>query len=507
MGAQAFTVYDTLARGAALHRDAPALIQGPRQWSFRQLLERADSLAAGLAGLGLAKGDRVCILAQNDVAYVDLYGACARQGIIAYPVNWRLTGPEVERVLERAAPAMMVADASTLPVVGEWPRTQRALAHWYQFGDAPAPGFKALSSLYTEGPPPPAADVSADDPFAVISTAAVDVIPRGAVLTHANVLTASLVVIAALGFTAADRYLLALPLFHITALGNFVTHLHAGGASVLVARYEAEEAVRLVDAHRVSHVSDFPPVLASLLDAAQKLGSKLPSLTHVSGLDAPPTIQRLHDETQAQFWTGFGQSETSGFVSIQRVRDKPGAAGRPISVCRVRLVDDYDREVPVGAPGEIVVRGPVVFQGYFGQPDVTAYTLRNGWHHTGDVGRFDDDGWLYYVRRKPEKELIKPGGENVYPAEVESVIVQMDGVSAACVFGVPDVKWGEAIKAVVEVQPADRYTAQQIGDFVVSKIARFKRPSRVVFADALPRTADGAVDREAVKARWGADPA
>jgi len=503
MGAQTFTVYDLLTRGASLHRDAPALIQGPRQWSFRQLLERADRLAAGLAALGLSKGDRVCILAQNDVGYVDLYGACARQGIIAYPINWRLTAPEVERVLERASPAMMVADASTLPVVGEWPRTKRGIAHWYQVGEAPpAPGFTALSALYRDGDAP-AADVAGDDPFAVISTAAVDVIPRGAVLTHANVVTASLVVIEALGFTPADRYLLALPLFHVTALGNLIAHLHAGGACVLVARYDAEEAVRLIDGHRITHLSDFPPVLVNLLDAAQKLGSKLPSLKHVSGLDAPPTIQRLHDETQAQFWTGFGQSETSGFVSIQRVRDKPGAAGRPIPVCRLRLVDDYDREVPVGTPGEIVVRGPVVFQGYYGQADVTAYTLRNGWHHTGDVGRFDEDGWLYYVRRKPEKELIKPGGENVYPAEVESVIVQMDGVAGVCVYGIPDVKWGEAIKAVVEVRPADRYTGQHVIDYVGSKIARFKRPHAVVFTDALPRTADGAVDREAVKARWG----
>src|SRR2546428_4512691 len=375
MGAQAFTVHDMLARGAALHRDAPALIQGPRQWSFRQLLERADSLAAGLAGLGLSKGDRVCILAQNDVAYVDLYGACARQGVIAYPINWRLTAPEVERVLERAAPKMMVADASTLPVVGEWPRTQRTVAHWYQFGDAPAPGFKALSGLYKEGAPPPAADVSADDPFAVISTPAVDGIPRGAVLTHANVLTASLVVIATLGFTAADRYLLALPLFHITALGNLVAHMHAGGASVVVARFDADEAVRLIDAHGVPDVPDFPPVLSNLLDAAQKLGSKLPSLKHVSGLDAPPTIQRLHAETQAQFWTGFGQSETSGFVSIQRVRDRPGAAGKPIPLCRVRPGHGDYRHWPPCPPREGLGRWPGAFRGHLRPPGATGRTL------------------------------------------------------------------------------------------------------------------------------------
>src|SRR5207302_1353096 len=266
--------------------------------------------------------------------------------------------------------------------------------------------------------------------------------------------------------------------------------------------FDAEEAVRLIDRHRVTHVSDFPPVLSSLLDAAEKLGSGLPSLRHVSGLDAPPTIQRLHERTQARFWTGFGQSETSGFVTLQRVVDKPGAAGRPVPVCDVKLVDDYDREVPVGTPGEIVVRGPLVFQGYFGQPDVTAYTLRNGWHHTGDVGRFDEQGFLYYVKRKPEKELIKPGGENVYPAEVESVILQMEGVSGACVYGIPDARWGEAIKAVVEVKRANAYTAQQVIDFVGSKIARFKRPSVVVFTDALPRTGDNAVDRDAVKTKW-----
>ena len=506
MGVHGFTVYDMIARGAAVHGEAPAIIQGERQISFRELLRRVDALAGGLAGLGIGKGERICILAQNDAAYLDLYGACARQGIIAYPINWRLTGEEVERVLERAAPAMMAIDASALGVAGEWPSSKRSVAHWYQLGDTAAPGFTPLAALYGEATAAPAADVAPDDVFAVISTAAVDVIPRGAALTHGNIIAADLTIMSAFGLSAADRYLLALPLFHITALGNALAHMHAGGASVLVPRFDADEAVRLIDRHRITHVSDFPPVLTTLLDAADKAGSRLPSLRHVSGLDAPQTIERLHQRTEAKFWTGFGQSETSGFVSIQRVIDKPGAAGKPVPVCRIRLVDDYDREVPVGTPGEILVRGPLVFQGYFAQPDVTAYTLRNGWHHTGDVGRFDADGYLYYVKRKPEKELIKPGGENVYPAEVETVVMQMAGVSGVCVYGIPDVKWGEAIKAVVEVKPAGRYTAEDVSHFVGTRIARFKRPHAVAFTDALPRTADGAVDREAVKGHWGDTP-
>jgi len=503
MSVHAFTVYDMIVRGASLYGDAPAVIQDDRPLSFTEFKGRVDGLAAGLLALGIAKGERICVLAQNDAAYLELYGACARQGIIAYPINWRLTGEEVERVMERAAPRMMVADASTLSVVAEWPQRFKTVPHWYQFGGSSGPGFRPFDSLYGVAGAPAAAEVSPADPFAVISTAAVDVIPRGAVLTHANVVAANLTAMACIGLAAADRYLLALPLFHITALGTAMAHMHAGSASVLVPRFDAEEAVRLIDRHRITHVSDFPPVLQGLLDAAGKLGSRLASLKHVSGLDSPQTIQRLHEGTGAQFWTGFGQAETTGFVSFQRVSERPGAAGRPAPLCQVKLVDDYDREVPVGTPGEITVRGPLVFQGYFAQPDVTAYTFRNGWHHTGDVGRFDADGYLHYVRRKPEKELIKPGGENVYPAEVETVIMQMDGVSGVCVYGIPDARWGEAIKAVVEVKDAGRYTAQQVSDFVASKIARFKRPHVVVFADALTRSAEGGVDREAVKAKWG----
>ncbi|MBI1727905.1 MAG: AMP-binding protein [Candidatus Rokubacteria bacterium] len=506
MSVHAFTVYDMIARGASVYGDAPAVIQGDRPLSFREFKGRVDSLAAGLLALGIGKGERICVLAQNDAAYLELYGACARQGIIAYPINWRLTGQEVERVMERAGPRMMVADASTLSVVAEWPSRWKAVPHWYQFGESAGPGFKPFDSLYGTAGGAAAADVSPADPFAVISTAAVDVIPRGAVLTHANVVAANLTAVTCIGLTAADRYLLALPVFHITALGMAMAHMHAGSASVLVPRFDAEEAVRLIDRHHITHVSDFPPVLQSLLDAAEKLGSGLASLKHVSGLDSPQTIQRLDASTGARFWTGFGQAETSGFVSLQRASERPGAAGKPAPLCHIQLVDDYDREVPVGTAGEITVRGPLVFQGYFAQPDVTAHTFRNGWHHTGDVGRFDADGYLYYVRRKPEKELIKPGGENVYPAEVETVIMQMDGVSGVCVYGIPDARWGEAIKAVVEVKTAGRYTAQQVGDFVASKIARFKRPHVVAFADDLPRAAEGGVDREAVKAKWGSAP-
>ena len=162
MAAQDFTVYDILARGAAVHGAAPAVFQGETEVSFGELRRRVDALAGGLAAQGLGKGDRICVLAQNDLAYLDLYGACARQGIIAYPINWRLTGEEVERVLERAAPKMMVVDAATLGVVGAWPGAKPAIPHWYQLGQTPAAGFKAFAALYREGPAPEPAVVGDD---------------------------------------------------------------------------------------------------------------------------------------------------------------------------------------------------------------------------------------------------------------------------------------------------------------------------------------------------------
>ena len=503
MNLQDFTLYDMFLRNAECFANRPAIIHDQGQMTFREFLERVDALATGIAGLGIAKGDRICILAQNHISYFDLYGACAKLGLLGYPINWRLTAEEVQRVVERAEPAMLVIDDTTAELVGGLPTGGAAIPHRYRFGPDAAEGFAAFDTLYdpTSSTVPLAAE--SQDAFAVVSTAAVDTIPRGAVLTQNNFIAANLQSAAVMGLNETDCNLLSLPLFHVAALASGLATMHAGGSNVLTARFDAEASARLIEAHKITYLTSFPPVLNNVMDAAASLGTSLDSLRHVSGLEMPDTIERLHTETSAQFWSGFGQTETSGFVTVQRFSDHPGSAGRPGPLCRVKLVDDYDREVPVGEPGEILVRGPLVFQGYFRQPDITAYTFRNGWHHTGDVGRFDEDGYMYYVKRKAEKELIKPGGENVYPAEVESVIMELDGVTGVCVFGVVDAQWGEAIKAVVETASGTSLSAEQVIDHVGSRIARFKRPRVVEFAEALPKTDEGEVDREAVKTNWG----
>lgn len=502
MSVHGFTMYDMLARNAANLSGLRAVVHDGGTLTFAEMLRRVDALAAGLAARGIQKGERICILAQNYLEYFELYFACARQGIIAYPINWRLTSEEVGHVLERAKPRMFVTDSASLNLVADWPTTHKEIPYWYQFGDTPGEGYTAFGGLYIDSGDEERPDVSGDDIFVVISTAAVDVIPRGAALTHNNVSASNVQTAAIMGLNNTDCYLMSLPLFHVTALGYGLTIMHAGGCNVLTARFDAAASVKLIDEHKITLVASFPPVLTTILDEAEKAGSKLASLRHATGLEFPETIDRVHSMTPATFWSGFGQSETSGFVTIQKYTDHPGAAGKPAPFCAVKLVDDDGNDVPTGTPGEILVRGPVVMKEYYGQPDVTEHTFRGGWHHTGDVGRYDDEGYLFYVKRKPEKELIKPGGENVYPAEVESVIMEMDGVSAVCVFGIPDKQWGEAIKAVVESTQSS-LEAQQVIDFVGGRIARFKRPKFVEFTDKIPRDDAGEVDRDAVKDAWG----
>jgi long-chain acyl-CoA synthetase len=220
-------------------------------------------------------------------------------------------------------------------------------------------------------------------------------------------------------------------------------------------------------------------------------------------MDSPDNILAFSKVApDAMIGTAFAQTEAMG-VTGGLAQERPGSAGRPTIISKVRLFDDYDREVPVGTPGEICVRSPSVFLGYWGLDDDNAYTFRNGWHHTGDVGRFDEDGFLWYVKRKAEKELIKPGGENVYPAEVEKVILEHEKVTEVSVIGVKDEKWGEAIKAVCVLKPGESLDPKELSEFVGSKIARYKKPQYVDFVDSLPKAEDGEIDRDQVKKDHG----
>ncbi|NKC10824.1 MAG: AMP-binding protein [Gammaproteobacteria bacterium] len=499
MIAHGYTIYDMLERASVMFGGRRAVVFEGTTLSYKELLARADALAAGLQDLGIAPGERLCVLSQNNLEYFELYLASAKLGAIMYPVNWRLTAQEVGHVVTRAGPVAFVYDESCAEVAKACRAVERpGLKHWLAIGgDDDA---LDVATLYEHDGASTRHGAAQDDISLVISTAAVDVIPRGAALTHGNIAASGMQTMGLLGLNETDAALLPLPLFHITAVGHAFAMIQCGGCILLFRRFDAVAVVSAADELGGTLLGTFPPMLGSVLDAAKESGSQLPHLRHVMGLEGPDMIARLHEDTNAQFWTGFGQSETSGFVTLQRAGERAGTSGRIGPMASVKLFDDDDNEVAVGEVGEIVVRGPLVMGEYFGQEDVTAHTFRSGWHHTGDRGKFDADGYLTYAGRKPEKELIKPGGENVYPAEVEKIIDEMEAVRGCCVFGVPDEKWGEAVKAVVETDEGT-LSADDVIEYVGSRIGRFKRPRIVAFSTALPRGGDGKVDREKVKAQ------
>jgi len=500
MGLRSFSIYDYIQYNASNAGSSPAIISASKTLTHGQYLEQVDRLASGLREKGINKGDRICILAQNSTEYLVLYGACAKIGALAYPINWRLSAAEVHRVINLADPKMLVVGAGHLPQLEESDIDKVQVRAIIDPGVAE--GFVPLSDFY-QTPDNKVIEVGSDDPFVVISTAAVAGTPRGAVLTHGNLIIAGFLLANVLGLSSKDCHLAALPLFHITGLGLTMAMIQVGGKNVVMETFDPANAAQMMDEHNVSLIADFPPILSMLLDARQAAGAKWDQLKYVVGLDAPDTIRRLYAETTAKFWTGFGQSETSGLVTLVRVDTKPGSTGKPIPLTRVRCVNESGEDVLIGETGEIAVQGPVVFSGYWKDPDATTYTFRNGWHHTGDLGKFDVEGYLYYAGRKPEKELIKSGGENVYPAEVEQVLQELPQVAAACVIGIKDEKWGEAVKAVIELLPGKTLNADQVRAAVTEQIASYKKPRYVEFVDALPRTPNGEIDRKAVKESHG----
>lgn len=501
MGVFDFTVYSAIKRSALVHRNSVGWICGEQQLTHLGYREQVDRLAGSLVELGLEKGDRMAVVSKNCLEYMLIYGAAAKTGAIVVPINWRLSPEEIAYQLTDSQPRFLFTEPEFIPalagMVDSFSSNNRfclGLAHEH---------LQSFVDLLTGNAESIEEQASVDDPLVILYTAAVDVRPRGAILTHRNLLTANAQYNYFWQISPQDVHLAVLPLFHIMGLGISLAAMQAGGANLILPKFEPETALKQIQKHKVTCFIEFPPLLETLLNLADKDGYDLSSLRLVGGLDSPEVVRRLESSTKAQFWTAFGQSETSGLVVMGPYYARPGSAGQVGFLSEVAIVDEYGRLAPVGGSGEIVVRGPMVFQGYWGRPQDTEQTFRDGWHHTGDLGRLDEDGFLFYLGRTPQKELIKTGGENVYPAEVEKTILENPLVTEVAVIGVPDSQWGEAVKAVCVLAPGASLTGEALSEFVAGRMARFKKPKYVQFVAELPKTSAGMIDRPVVKSLYG----
>lgn len=486
-----FTMWSAIERNATVHRDRLAFRAGDRTLSHADYAAGSQRVGAYLVSLGLREGDRLAILGENALETHLLLGACARTGIIAVPLNWRLTADELAAAVTDCEPSLLVSDATTSDVA-------QAVSQ-----GANRPGLLSIDELARKssgaGDLPSLAFPASDDVFALIYTAAVDGLARGAKITHGNMIAAAAQLNLAIGFGPDDVFLANLPTFHVMGLGFGFAVQFAGGANIVRPRFDAADAASAIASEGVTTIGTFPPMLASILDAAKGGADDLSRLRHCIGLDAPATITRFEAEwPNARFWTGFGQTETTGMVTIGAASLHPGSSGRAGALSTVAIVDEADRLTASDTVGEIVVRGPIVMSGYWRRDEENAIVSRNRWHHTGDLARMTSDGHLHYAGRTPAKQLIKTGGENVYPAEVEQVLLRHPAVFRAVVVGIPDEQWGEIVAAAIVTNDGHKASIDEIAGFVAAQIARYKRPRRIIVVPALPITSDGRVDRVAV---------
>jgi acyl-CoA synthetase (AMP-forming)/AMP-acid ligase II len=503
MALRQVTLGDILRRNALLFPERTAIVCGKARISHRDYLARSGRLAAGLVAQGIKAGDRVAVAARNCLEFADLYGAAAFTGAIVVPVNWRLNADEVAYVLADGEPALIVAGPEDQPTIAGMRDKLPAGTKYFGIGTSTAP-FRPFAELTCAGALPPQVDVDPRNGYVIIHTAAVDGRPRGALLSQGGLIAASIQLAGAWQLDEYDVAIVAVPLFHVTGLGQMLTAQIVGGSNVIMPKFDPSECASVIAAEQATTFAEFAPMLMNLLDKAAATGASLKSLRAVLGLDTADTIARFEKEyPDARFWAVYGQSETSGPVTLSHWRERPGSAGRPLPLVTLALVDETEQPVAAGQVGEIAVRGPTVFCGYWRREADNAFTFRNGWHHTGDMGRFDPDGYLFYAGRSPAKELIKTGGENVYPAELEKAIGEHAAIAEVSVIGVPDPQWGEAVKAVCVCRPGKSVAPGDLAEFVASKLARYKRPKHVVFVDALPKTSAGAIDRAAVKQAHG----
>ena len=317
-----------------------------------------------------------------------------------------------------------------------------------------------------------------------------------------NIILAYLQVIHYLSITSATSHLTILLLFHIMGVNLGLGTLQAGGSNVILEKFDPQKTIDLIQEQKVTLFGSFPPILANLLDVLDKGDADLSSLETVAGLETAETVKKWESRTGSKFWTMYGQTETSGLITFGPFFERPGSAGMISPLANIRIADDRDNFLGSNETGEIVLKGPLVFQGYWNAPELNEFTFREGWHHTGDLGVIDADGFLFFKGRKAEKELIKPGGENVFPAEVEKALVQHEAVEEACVFGVPDPKFGEGIKAVVSLVPGKDVSQKDLVQFTGTLIAGYKKPRYLEFVKTLPKTEDGSIDRAAVKKEY-----
>jgi fatty-acyl-CoA synthase len=490
---------NVLAHHARRAPDKAITVFEGRAMSYREMDERVGATAAGLADYGVGSGDVVAILSYNCPEFLEVLFAANLLGAIAMPINWRLAAPEVRYILEHSGARALVCDASLLPLADEAAAGLQETLVRVSISPVDEAGWTFLGDLRagsTEAERVAAAD---GDVHRLMYTSGTTGRPKGVMLTHANLAWKNLAHIVEFGFTSADLGLACGPLYHVGALDLTTTSLIAAGATTIVHRsFDAAAVVGEIERSRVTAVWLAPAMVNAIMSLPDIEQRDLSSVRVVinGGEKMPiPLIERIQRAfPSAWFADAYGMTETvSGdtFLDRDSIVTKLGSVGRPCLYLELDLWDEEGRPVPTGEQGEIVMRGPKVFKGYWRDPDATAAAFAGGWFHTGDIGVRDADGYLFIVDRL--KDMIVSGGENIASSEIERVLYEHDAVLEAAVVGRPDERWGEVPVAFVARRQDADVTPDALIAHCRAQLARFKVPQEITFVEALPRNPSGKV--------------
>ena len=493
-----------LERAADRDPYAPAIV-GTRPRTWGELRERVGRLAGGLVRRGVGRGDRVAVLGGNCAEYLEIYLALAWLGALVVPLNTRLSAHELRFHIDDAGVRLwLVADSLGALADATAPELARV-----SFGDGAASTAASYDELLTAAPAVEPLDVPPAAPLGIFYTGGTTGRPKGVILTHGNLAANSRHVVPAMGFAASDVFLHAAPMFHLADLGYLWALMSVGGTHAFLAPYTPEGFLEAVERLRVTSSLLAPSMVGTLVRSPDLGARDLRSWSWLAYGGSPiteETLRRALGALPCRLYQGYGQTEATHTVCLlapeahAEALTRPAllaSCGRPIPGIEVRISMEDGRPARPGVPGELLVRGPTVMAGYWERPVETAETLADGWLHTGDVATTDADGFVYVLDRK--KDVIVSGGENIFSAEVESVLARHGAVLEVAVIAVPDDVWGERVHAVVVLAPGRAATAEELQGHCRQTLGGYKLPRSFEFVESLPRTPTGKIVKSALR--------
>ena len=511
------TIGDLLSRNAHKFPGKLSLVSEEISMDYRMLNERVNRLANSLIDAGLKKGDRIGALVHNSHQFFEIYFAAAKTGGIFCPYNNHLKGAELRDVIDYSTPKILFVDRDYVEMISALKSGLTSVERYICLQPAERPFLEHYEKMLSGGDvDEPVSPVREDDVLSIFFTAGTTGRPKGAVRTHRHLLSDAIAGVIELKVDYDERVLITFPLYHVAGEDNIVRHMFMANSFYIKREggFDPVEILRYIAEEKITRCQMVPTMIHSLLQIPDIGQFDLGSLRLILYAAAPMPVELLK-RALAVFPCGFaqlyGQTESGPLTTVLRPEDhildgsedklkRLASSGKAVVNYEIRIVDEHDQDVPVGEVGEIIARSEAMMKEYWQMAEETAKKLKNGWLHTGDLGRMDKEGYVYIVERK--NDLIISGGVNIYPREVEEILYRHPAVSEASVVGIPDEHWGEVVKAVIVLNDGIQASEAEIKEFCGQYLAGYKKPKSVDFWKELPKSPQGKVLKKEIRAHY-----